>query len=204
MAINEITTTLTLTAAQVHPIFGAFSAAIYPHIPPCRDDFSMIEHSRWEDAARAACATHGHDLPLSVTPAEAWVALRSISVAVDGDVMGPADYEIGCYLIGRLEDAMTGQHGRHTAVDVLAQLDWSIHDLKQNGINHEAAVEVLERVRHSVYRLLPHHCAILRVERAEPAGPTVGEVKAVEAAFAKVGLSIDEAYKAVGLTVEVE
>lgn len=187
--------TITLTAAQVHPIFGLFSLAITPHIPPYDANSFM-----WEDAAQTACKEHGDDVPLDTTPAEAWLVINIVRVAITAGALSPADTQIGCYLLDRLEDEMDdADPDVHRAIDVLAMLDWCADYIEENCSNGETVLAVLRRARWDANRLMPEHACIID-KRPKFHGPTVGEIDAVERAFVKVGLSKEQAYEAVGYT----
>ncbi len=188
----------TLNAAQVHPVLGRFSLAIGPHIPPFLGTETTKKLHDWECAAERACEEYGEEVEITASPAEVWIAYNAIRVAVNSEVLSRADQIIGMYALNQLPGAMVGDDSIHAAVDVLARIDWIMDVLEEHGINTDDCIPVLRRVRFDASLLMPDRGVIIDKPRTRSTGPTVGEIKAVENAFAKVGLSKEAAHVAVG------
>ncbi len=191
----------TIPADAISQLLGWFLHKIEPHLPA---DLPEHESDELNDIVGELFQEHVEPMELpAITPAAAFIALKAIEAADSCHALDPISQAMvsSGYLSNKLAHLIARSNEVHTKSDLLARVDWLIADMNEfaSGYMTPDAEAALKQIRFDVLFLVPDRavCDNRPVER--DLGPTVGEVKAVEAAFAAIGRSVVEAHAALGL-----
>ncbi|MEN3974787.1 hypothetical protein [Emcibacter sp. SYSU 3D8] len=193
MAEKQITT---ITPASISPIFDRFRAAILPHIPEGLEiDFDQTIEEVY----------HEHVVSVdwqSISAAEAYVTVHTLRALQSCEALSKVEEVIAGLVMGTMYDVLRSDHPKmlHTKADAMARLDWVIEELESGDGPSTNDIDALKRARWAFSRLINSGAVVDDRPVRKAWGPTVGEVDAVEKAFAKHGLSVDQAHEAVGCT----
>jgi hypothetical protein len=129
-----------------------------------------------------------------------------VDAARECGAFSPVEHEISMHFHFSLEDVLGrgDKTGFHRRCDALARLKWFAAELANGDSPCENMIAALNQGIRSFDFITDHTSTYQMHQPIHYGGPTVGEVEAVEKAFAKVGLSVEQAHDAVGYHPKTE